>query len=183
MIKKTKTNESKVNHKLLQFVYLAMRSNARKQLASTKTRGMVNGTNAKPWKQKGTGRARHGSRKTPIWRGGGVTFGPNNRLYKQTITSKVMNNASNELLKLFKQEKKIIEIDSIPKFEKTKKANEWLIKTAGLDEIGLMLGDARQGQKSFNNISNLTILYKNSLDLLKLSNCQKLIIIKEKREN
>lgn len=75
---------------LLHQVAVAARANARLTLAHTKTRGEVSGGGKKPWKQKGTGRARHGSTRSPIWRGGGVTFGPrNDRNWEQRV-SKIM---------------------------------------------------------------------------------------------
>lgn len=64
-------------------------ANRRSGNASTKTRREVRGSNAKPWRQKGTGRARSGTRKSPLWRGGGVTFGPKPRDYSYTIPKKV----------------------------------------------------------------------------------------------
>jgi large subunit ribosomal protein L4 len=69
------------NHELLKQAYVAYLSNAREASAVTKTRGLVRGGGRKPWKQKGTGRARFGSSRNPIWRGGGITFG---RLAKKT---------------------------------------------------------------------------------------------------
>lgn len=64
------------NHELLQQAYLAYLANGRENLAVVKTRGLVRGGGKKPWKQKGTGRARFGSSRNPIWRGGGIVFGP-----------------------------------------------------------------------------------------------------------
>lgn len=64
------------NHELLKLAYSAYLSNGRENLAQTKTRGLVSGGGKKPWKQKGTGRARFGSSRNPIWRGGGIAFGP-----------------------------------------------------------------------------------------------------------
>jgi large subunit ribosomal protein L4 len=64
------------NHELLKLAYTAYLSNGRDNLAQTKTRGLVSGGGKKPWKQKGTGRARFGSSRNPIWRGGGIAFGP-----------------------------------------------------------------------------------------------------------
>lgn len=68
----------------------ALRSNRRSANAHTKTRGEVRGSDKKPWRQKGTGRARHGSTKSPIWVGGGTVFGPrNDRNYKKGAPKKV----------------------------------------------------------------------------------------------
>jgi len=64
------------NHDLLKAAYVMYLANGRDNLAVTKTRGLVRGGGRKPWKQKGTGRARFGSTRNPIWRGGGITFGP-----------------------------------------------------------------------------------------------------------
>ncbi len=64
------------NHQLLKLAYTAYLANGRVNLAKTKTRGLVSGGGRKPWKQKGTGRARFGSSRVPIWRGGGIVFGP-----------------------------------------------------------------------------------------------------------
>lgn len=64
------------NHDLLKAAYVAHLANRRDNLAVAKTRGLVRGGGKKPWKQKGTGRARAGSTRSPIWRGGGVVFGP-----------------------------------------------------------------------------------------------------------
>ena len=64
------------NHDLLKLAYTAYLANGRENLAVTKTRGLVRGGGKKPWKQKGTGRARFGSTRNPIWRGGGIVFGP-----------------------------------------------------------------------------------------------------------
>lgn len=69
---------------------VALRSNRRSGTAHTKTRDEVRGSDKKPWKQKGTGRARHGSRKSPIWVGGGTVFGPrNDRNYSKSVNKKV----------------------------------------------------------------------------------------------
>src|SRR5262245_30665646 len=64
------------NHDLLKQAYLAYLANGRVNLAVVKKRGEVRGGGRKPWRQKGTGRARFGSSRNPIWRGGGITFGP-----------------------------------------------------------------------------------------------------------
>lgn len=74
---------------ILHDVVCMQRANARQGTASTKTRGEVRGGGAKPWRQKGTGRARSGTKNSPIWRGGGVAFGPKPQDYSYKLPKKV----------------------------------------------------------------------------------------------
>lgn len=111
-------------------------SNKRKGLSNTKTRGEVSGGGKKPWKQKGTGRARHGSTRSPIWRHGGVTFGPkSNRNWELKINKKAKSKALFISLSEKVRDGKLVIIDSInlepvktKEFTKIMKAVE---KTAG----------------------------------------------------
>lgn len=75
-LNKTVFSVEVTSHELLKQAYVAYLSNARNAHATVKTRGLVRGGGKKPWKQKGTGRARFGSSRNPIWRGGGIVFGP-----------------------------------------------------------------------------------------------------------
>lgn len=84
----------KINQNLLHQAVLAQMGNARQVLAHTKDRSEVRGGGKKPWRQKGTGRARHGSIRSPIWKGGGVTFGPTkNRNFAKSINKKMKRKA------------------------------------------------------------------------------------------
>lgn len=83
-----------VNEQLVHQVIVAQEANARQTLAHTKQRGEVRGGGKKPWRQKGTGRARHGSNRSPLWRGGAVTFGPTNqRNFSKRINKKMKRKA------------------------------------------------------------------------------------------
>jgi large subunit ribosomal protein L4 len=87
------------NLDLIHQVVFSQLSNRRRATAQTKDRGQVRGGGRKPWRQKGTGRARHGSRRSPIWVGGGVTFGPTNeRNFKKTIPQKMKKKALFQVL-------------------------------------------------------------------------------------
>ncbi len=82
------------NDALIHEAVVAQQANSREAIAHTKTRGEVAGSSKRPWKQKGTGRARHGSTKSPIWIGGGITFGPrNDRNFSLKINKKAKRKA------------------------------------------------------------------------------------------
>src|SRR5574343_1502152 len=82
------------NADLVHQVVTAMQANARTPVAHSRTRGEVSGGGKKPWRQKGTGRARHGSSRSPIWKGGGITHGPrNDRIFEREIPKKMRRKA------------------------------------------------------------------------------------------
>ena len=100
------------NHELLKLAYDAYLANSRTSAARTKTRGEVSGGGKKPWKQKGTGRARFGSSRNPIWRGGGIVFGPRgNENYSKKISTQSKRQAIKQALTLADQAKKVHVLD------------------------------------------------------------------------
>ena len=100
------------NHELLKLAYDAYLANSRKASATTLTRGLVRGGGKKPWAQKGTGRARFGSSRNPIWRGGGIVFGPlGNENYKLKISTQSKRQAIRQALTLASQEGKVSILD------------------------------------------------------------------------
>lgn len=101
-----------VNTGILHEVVCMQRANRRSGNACTKTRGEVSGGGAKPWRQKGTGRARSGSRTSPVWRGGGTVFGPKPRDYSYTMPKKVKRLALKMAMSARNQEGNLIVVDS-----------------------------------------------------------------------
>jgi large subunit ribosomal protein L4 len=100
------------NHELLKLAYDAFLANSRLASATTLQRGEVRGGGKKPWKQKGTGRARFGSSRNPIWRGGGIVFGPRgNENYKKKLSTTSKRVALRQALTLASQAKKITVTD------------------------------------------------------------------------
>src|ERR1035437_1215074 len=102
------------NADLVHLVMVAMRSNERDPIAHTKTRGEVRGGGKKPWQQKGTGRARHGSTRSPIWVGGGVTHGPrNDKDYSRKVNKKMKAKALYTILSRKFSDGQIVFVDDI----------------------------------------------------------------------
>ncbi len=102
------------NHELLKSAYTAYLANSRQNLAVTKTRGLVRGGGKKPWKQKGTGRARFGSSRNPIWRSGGIVFGPTGQEnFSKRLNVKAKRTAVRQALSLASTANKIIVIDDL----------------------------------------------------------------------
>jgi len=142
-----------------QYVYIYL-SNQREGNAHTKDRSEVRGGGKKPWKQKGTGRARFGSSRTPIWRGGGVAFGPTNDVnYKKKINKKFKNHALKSLLSMLVKENKIKFVETLAVDEDkplTKQALDIKNKIAkDSKKITVVTSEKNAGiMKAFSNISN-----------------------------
>jgi large subunit ribosomal protein L4 len=106
--------EVEFNADLVHQIMVSMSSNQRQNCAHTKNRGEVSGSGIKPWKQKGTGRARHGSKRSPIWRGGGITFGPRNeKNYEKIVPVKMRRKALLMVLSEKAKSNQLIILDKI----------------------------------------------------------------------
>jgi len=118
------------SHELLKAAYVMYLANGRENLAVVKTRGLVRGGGKKPWKQKGTGRARFGSSRVPIWRGGGITFGPTGQEnYSKQMNTKAKRLAIRQALSLASDAGKLIIIeDIVSKDGKTAELSKLLAK-------------------------------------------------------
>ena len=129
------------------------RANQRRGTASTKTRSEVRGGGRKPWRQKGTGRARAGSNRSPLWRKGGVTFGPRLRSYAYNLPKKEKQNALKSALSMKMAEKQIIILDTLEfKGPKTKEGNK-LLKKLNLDSA--LIVDFTQNKNLFLSLQNI----------------------------
>ncbi len=101
------------SHELLKSAYVAYLANGRTSAGNTKTRGLVRGGGRKPWKQKGTGRARFGSSRNPIWRGGGIVFGPTGEEnYSHKMHTNAKRQATRQALSVASAENKLIIIET-----------------------------------------------------------------------
>ena len=118
----------------------AIRNALRAGTASTKSKGEVAGSNKKPWKQKGTGNARAGFRRSPVWRGGGVAMGPKPRSYGMKINRKVADLAFRHALSEHIRDGKVVVVEALPADGKTKNVAAF-IKALGLDGRVLFVTD------------------------------------------
>lgn len=159
------------NADLVHQVLVSMESNQRAGTAHTKNRGEVEGSRAKPWKQKGTGRARHGDKRSPIWKGGGVTHGPRNeRNYKKAIPVAMKKGALMSVLsEKFRQEKMLFVEKLALADSKTKDAASILKQLATVDgaknitrkdaRVCLVVKDApRTLVNSFRNLPQVSLV-------------------------
>jgi len=135
--------------------------------SSTKGRSEVRGGGRKPWRQKGTGNARAGSIRSPVWKGGGVVFGPKPRNYSFKLNKKVIKKSKFIAMSEKFKEKKIIVLDKLAfKKPKTKKAYEILEKFKLIGKKVLVILENTNGDeaKSFRNIENVLVTSAKSLN-------------------
>jgi len=167
----------KWNPDLVQQALTVQLANQHLPWAYTKGRGEVRGGGRKPWKQKGTGRARHGSTRSPIWKGGGVTFGPSKeRIFAKKISKKMKRLA---IFSLLSKKAKDNELKVIDRFDSSvKKAKEWdkIIKNlAGLESSVILIPatDNKDIHRLISNLKKIEAISPYSLnvyDLLKHKN-------------
>lgn len=166
------------NHVLVKKAYEAYLANGRENYAVTKTRGLVRGGGKKPWRQKGTGRARFGSSRNPIWRGGGVVFGPTgNENYTKTIPVNQKRQALRQALTLASQSNKIIVDDFASKEGKVKDmiallgkhklARRTLVVVENKDEMI---------ERASRNVSNVKVVQATYLNVYDVMNADAIVI-------
>ena len=175
--------EIPINPDLVHQVVVSQMANRRRVIAHTKGRGEVRGGGRKPWRQKGTGRARHGSIRSPIWRGGGVTFGPTkNRVFKKKINKKMRRKALFVVLSAKAKEKFIIVLDNLKiEVPKTKEMAKIFKKIIPEKKTALIVLPKKDEKilRAGRNIENLQIMEARNLNALDLLSFKYLILTKE----
>lgn len=183
-----------LNNDLVHQVVVSMMSNKRQVLAHTKGRGEVSGGGKKPWAQKGTGRARHGSNRSPIWKGGGVTFGPTKeRNFDKKINVKAKNQALFQILSQKNRDGEIIFVDNIDMKEaKTKDARNILSNLSTVKGFEMLLKKKNNSAlvvnsemnihniRSFSNLGNVKTEEARKVNPLDLLNYKFLVVVNPK---
>lgn len=165
------------NHELVKLAYDSYLSNARLASATTKQRGEVRGGGKKPWKQKGTGRARFGSTRNPIWRGGGIVFGPRgNENYTKKLSKTSKRVAVKQALTLANQAKKIVVTD-IKATGKTAEVAKFLADNK-YDRKVLVVVDEKKPElmRATNNLQNVLVVRANYLSVYHILNADTILL-------
>ncbi|MFQ5540663.1 MAG: 50S ribosomal protein L4 [Candidatus Paceibacteria bacterium] len=178
------------NDALLYQAVTAMEANARTPIAHAKDRSAVRGGGRKPWKQKGTGRARHGSRRSPIWKGGGVTHGPlKNKDYSKKLNKKMRAKALALALSEKARDGSVMLVDTLtfaePKTKEAKALLAGLSKVKGFEALStrrnnaalVALGEANAAvKKSFSNMGNVFVEESRNLNPVDVLSYRLLVI-------
>ncbi len=155
-------------------------ANKRRGTHSTKTRGEVSGGGVKPWKQKGTGRARAGSNRSPLWYKGGITFGPKPRDYSWEMPKKMRRQAVCSALSAKLKDNEMVVLEDLTLNEIKTKAMVAVLKNLNLEgKITFVLGEKNDTIRlSGRNITNLKILNSDNINTYDLINCDNLLMTK-----
>ncbi|MEI6633548.1 MAG: 50S ribosomal protein L4 [Chlamydiota bacterium] len=156
--------KARVNPQLLHDVITGYRRNRRSGTASTLTKGEVAGSGKKPWRQKGTGRARAGYRRSPVWRGGGVTFGPKPRDFARVIPKALRRKA---LAAAFADKVRcgeVVVVDAVASLGKTREMAGWLKKIGAVKKPLIVLGAPDPGvARVTRNIPGASVAHRGAL--------------------
>lgn len=173
------------NHELLKLAYLSHLNNKRPNLAKTKRRGEVRGSTIKPWRQKGTGRARFGSRYNPIWRGGGIAFGPlGEENYKKKLSKQMKRKALKQALSIAKNDDKLIVVETHMYMDKkTKDFVNFLNKIGANGRILCVVSKKDPSlERAARNVANIDIEGAKSLSVYRILNADTIVITKKSLE-
>jgi large subunit ribosomal protein L4 len=169
------------NHELLKSAYVMYLANGRQNLAVVKTRGKVRGGGKKPWKQKGTGRARFGSSRVPIWRGGGITFGPTGQEnYSKQMNTKAKRLAIRQALSLAADSGKLIVIDDVTSKEGKTAEIAKLLAKVGVDRSCLIVVEKKTPElmRACQNLQGVKLVSAHYVNVYDVLNADKIIFSK-----
>lgn len=172
--------DGEVNSRLLYQVVRMYQNNQRQGTVATKTRGEVSGGGAKPWRQKGTGRARVGSNRNPLWKGGGVVFGPHPREFNYSLSKNIRSGALKSSINAKIISEDVIILDQI-KLEnlKTKEISKILNKLKINQKVLIVLDPKEQNiSQAVRNISFAHAVRSCDLTALDVLSSKKLILTK-----
>jgi large subunit ribosomal protein L4 len=167
------------NHELIKQAYVAYLANGRENLAVTKTRGLVSGGGKKPWKQKGTGRARFGSSRVPIWRGGGITFGPTGlENYSHKLNVKAKRSAIRQALSMASQDGRISVIEAVVAKDGKTKEVQALLNKLGAKRQTLIVVDTKDADiiRATSNISTVKLVTAKYINVYDIVNAHHIVI-------
>lgn len=159
-----------------------LRASLRAPIANTKDRSEVSGGGRKPWRQKGTGNARVGSSRSPLWVGGGVTFGPNNKKnYSVQINSRMRKNVILSIIGDLLKEKKVIILDEWKlKEAKTKIAINVLEAVKAEGKVATIIGTGDEfSSLALRNLAGVKVMTPTKLDMIYLMSSDKVVVSKE----
>lgn len=167
------------SHELLKAAYVAYLANGRTSAARTKTRGLVSGGGRKPWKQKGTGRARFGSSRNPIWRGGGIVFGPTGaENYSHNMHTKAKRQALRQALSMASESKQLIVLEDFDaKAAKVAPTIKLLDKIGATGNVLLVLANKDENtDRATRNLQNIKVVQATYLNVYDIMNADNVVI-------
>ena len=168
------------NGPLVHEVVVAELAARRQGTHSTKTRGMVRGGGAKPWRQKGTGRARAGTSRSPLWTGGGVTFGPTPRHYIVKVTRKARKAALRSVLSIHADRGSVSVLDPAG-FDapSTRQAKKLLSERLGGSVLVVVAPDQDLAAKSFRNLERVAVLPAEAVGVADIVRSAQLVVTED----
>ncbi len=154
---------------------VAFNAHQRAGTASTKTKAAVSGTGAKPWKQKGLGRARAGYKQSPVWRGGGVAHGPHPRKYRKKVSKKVAKLAFQRAFSAKVEQGEVTVVDLLPISSPKTREFAAVLKNLGLDRGALFIVESdneniRLASRNIPRVEVVTAALANTYQLLRYRN-------------
>ncbi|MFC4761386.1 50S ribosomal protein L4 [Fructobacillus durionis] len=167
------------NNAVITEAVLMQRASMRQGTHAVKNRSAVSGGGRKPWKQKGTGRARQGSIRSPQWRGGGIVFGPTPRSYAYRINKKAYNLALKSALSQKLSDNKLVVVDALAFSEAKTKDFKQVLANLAVDSKALVIVDENNENalRAARNLANVQVMTAAGVNVLDVVNADKLVVV------